>query len=494
MTRIAPALGSALRQFTTMRPSSGQARTSRFNCPLAVSFSSGIKFPHVNSRSLSNCKPQVPVYISRRDALAQMFSDSNTSDQAVLATDLGQVSRQYDRWVENLPSVKPFYAVKCNPDPMILQTLAQHGTGFDCATAAEIELVLATNVCPQDIIFANPVKNIKDIKFARSKKVKKMTFDNVDELHKIRSHFPEAELVLRLLPDDSGSLMRFGSKFGADEAVVPELLTEAQRLNLNVIGVSFHIGSGCYDANKYEDAISMCRRVFKVAEELGLPPLKVLDIGGGFPGSPESLDQTSAELSFEHFADVIRPSLSKHFPEKEFPHLQRISEPGRFFASNSSVLFTKVNGKRVERTDEGQPPKILYYINDGIYGSFNCIMFDHAKPVPVLATDFFAQLESSQNTASLTLPGPSYFESPPGLRMHGAMAFSSSPTRPTLSPSTIFGPTCDSLDKVVEDYPMAEMLVGDWIVFENMGAYTSAAASKFNGVPLAAVKYFSSLG
>lgn len=451
----------------------------------------GTKYAHqpaINKRP-SSFTSKVPVYMSRQEALRDTYEELKGSEKPFFSKDMGAVCRQYNRWETNLPGIRPFYAIKCNPDPVILDTLAENGAGFDCATSAEIELALATGVSPNEIIFANPIKTESDLGFARSKDVKKMTFDNEDELYKIHKFFPAAELVLRLLPDDSGSLMRFGTKFGADEDVVPELLAVAQSLGLKVIGVSFHIGSGCFDPLKYDLALKMSRRVFDKALDMGLPAMTFLDVGGGFPGAPVDAHHGN-NLPFERFASVIRTSMEEHFPSEEYPKLQRIGEPGRYFASHCGVLFTRVTGKRTNRDSN----KVLYYVNDGVYGSFNCIMFDHQAPVPIPATEFLAQQEVLQEREMPTLTLASPFapkKTAVGQILQQAYGFSTSSQKTTLG--TFFGPTCDSMDKICVDQPVSELAVGDWVAFENMGAYTSAAASRFNGCPLAHVKYCHSL-
>lgn len=63
-------------------------------------------------------------------------------DQAFATVDLTSVIKQYTKWTENLPMVKPHYAVKCNPDEAILRLLSALGCNFDCATQGEIDLVL----------------------------------------------------------------------------------------------------------------------------------------------------------------------------------------------------------------------------------------------------------------------------------------------------------------------------------------------------------------
>lgn len=49
--------------------------------------------------------------------------------------------------------------------------------------------------------------------------------------------------------------------------------------------------------------------------------------------------------------------------------------------------------------------------------------------------------------------------------------------------TSVWGPTCDGLDCILEEVKLPELQVGNWIYFPDMGAYTLAAASGFNGMP-----------
>lgn len=161
-------------------------------------------------------------------------------------------------------------AVKCNPDPYVLRLLAALGTGFDCASNNEIKQVLDIGgIHPDRIIFANPCKAVSFVRNAAKMNVDMMTFDNTDELYKISRAHPKAKLVVRILTDDTKSLCALGLKFGAPLVTVPGLLAKAKELNLDVVGVSFHVGSGCYDPSVYTDAIMRARKVFDMGREAG---------------------------------------------------------------------------------------------------------------------------------------------------------------------------------------------------------------------------------
>ena len=456
----------------------------------------------------------------RAAATADDLTGGLHRDRAFFVHDLARPERQYERWQRELPRLQPFYAVKCNPDARLLQTLRNKGASFDCASGEEIRAALATGASVDEIIFANPIKSISDLRYAASVGVRMMTFDNDAELLKIKAHAPEAQLVIRLLPDDSGSVMRFGSKFGADEADAPALLQLANQLGLSVIGTSFHIGSGCFDPTKYESAIAMCRRIHDVAHfDLGLPRMTLLDIGGGFSGA--TIDESIVEAQtkkippFEQFAGVINAALEAHFNTRDMGHVKCIAEPGRYFATSLSTLFTLIQGKRnvrkVAKAGEdvsSEPNKILLYVNDGVYGSFNNLMFDHAKVEPLTIAQLFADQKVAEPKAMSKIAAASAHESVARSMFHRlasvstSASLSSQPRQPIASNQfahsramrhshaatsssslvTIFGNTCDSIDKLCQDYPMqGELTVGDWLMFKSMGAYTSAANSAGSG-------------
>ena len=132
--------------------------------------------------------------------------------------------------------------MKCNPDPTLLKYLAALGTGFDCASAGELRTVLSLGVDPSRVIFANPCKNPSAVAFANRSGVRKMTFDNRDELYKIKCFCPDAELYLRIFASDDSAIATFGDKFGTPIGSTHALLERAWELDLNVVGVSFHIG------------------------------------------------------------------------------------------------------------------------------------------------------------------------------------------------------------------------------------------------------------
>jgi len=363
---------------------------------------------------------------------SKLTEDTHEKEEAFYFIDLGAVLRKYQQWVQQLPRVKPFYAIKCNPNPAVIKTLANMGANFDCASKAEIQSILGAGISPSRIIYANPTKMKNHIVYAKSCGVDLMTFDNTFELEKIAECFPNCRLLLRIITDDSNSVCKFSTKFGAPLTQTRNILAKAKELNLNVTGVSFHVGSGCMSTQSFVAAIESAHRVFKQAEELGFN-FTMLDLGGGWPGTDDD------GIKFDDIATSIRPVLDSYFG----PEIDIIAEPGRYFVAASHTLAVNVFAKRqMEDSNEDGKKRFLYYINDGVYQSFNCIFFDHAAPKPLVF-----------------VPGD----------------------RTETFRCTIFGPTCDSMDCIAKDIYLPELEVGEWLYFKNMGAYTTAAASPFNG-------------
>jgi ornithine decarboxylase len=354
--------------------------------------------------------------------------EGSSSEDAFFVVDVGKIIRQYQRWTEALPNVQPYYAVKANPNILILKVLASLGSNFDCASKNEIAAVLGIiGEESERIIFANPCKMSSQLKYARANDIDLLTFDSDHELYKIKLYHPNAKLILRLKVNDLGSKCQFGCKFGVPLEDVQRILSIAKTLDLNIKGVSFHVGSGCKDPDRYRTAIEDSLKSFEIARDLGFD-MEILDIGGGFEDEPQD--------SFEQVSEVVRKSLDG-FGGKV------IAEPGRFFVSSSHTLVLNVIGKKTFEDTR------TYYLNDGVYGAFNCIYFDHVIPKIYPYNERDGQVYKSK----------------------------------------IFGPTCDSIDMIADSIDLPDLAIGEWVYVENFGAYTCAASSTFNGFSQTAPVY-----
>lgn len=350
-----------------------------------------------------------------------------------------------------MPRVTPFYAVKCYPEPGILKLLNALGTGFDCASKGEVEMMLKMGVHPSRIIFAHPCKRGADFRYAKEHGVDYTTFDTLSELHKIAALHPGFKCVLRIRADDPEARVPLGLKYGADVLEAPQLLATAKQLGLNVVGVSFHVGSACQNLAAFSDAIANARKIFDQALALGFD-MELLDIGGGFTGRFDA----HGNVMFGEIANTINAALAAHFPAEM--GVRVIAEPGRYFAETSATLMTPVYGQRDRVSPDGEVKKD-YWITDGLYGSFNCIIYDGQNP-------------EYRVVRSPLLPEPA------------------PASQQQLFKSTLWGPTCDSADCVYKDHVLPELRNGDWLLFPNAGAYTVAGACDFNGIEFTAPKKF----
>lgn len=620
----------------------------------------------------------------------------SSAEDSFYVVDVGVVISQYYQWRLYFPRVECFYAVKCNPDPVIVRTLAALGSNFDCASRNEIRLVKElTQDFPPDrrpeILYANPCKARLHLIEAVCQGVKMVTFDNVAEVTKCAAVSTSIQLLLRIVTDDRGSQCRLSSKYGAPRNRWRPLLRAAKNSGMQVVGVSFHVGSGCRDASRYGLALQDSKELFEIAEQEFGFHMTILDIGGGFPGETHSTWNPSTELPtidnnnndddddsnegfmkeedtkedeenyymfFTEIATKVAPMVDEMFPEESGVRI--IAEPGRYFVAAAATLVASVvatrnnafdidavpiddrassknvdemtrddehemvqkrgrsfsidegpknsastmlesiadeltdyskllarqhltqqeadvyndnidlytegyetaidllgaptndqikgavhsvegmnagivndcgaaatnhdhnNNKdgdvfrlRAESVAESSTAGILtlaaageaavngmllqavadnssaaiqddyaYYVNDGVYGAFNNLMYDHAMVRPR-----HLRLDDGKDNTSMAEEVRVTASRQDGLihldeETHPSMQDDAVVTRKVdhnLYASTVFGPTCDSIDVISRSVLLPELRIGDWMYFQNMGAYTMAAASGFNG-------------
>lgn len=380
-------------------------------------------------------------------------------EDSFFVADLGEVARSYRLWTENLPMVQAHYAVKCNTDKTVVKLLGHLGANFDCASKQEIDIVLGLGFDADRIVYANPCKTNSFIRHARSNHVNLTTVDNVQELYKLKKFHPDCNVLIRIVTDDESAQCQLSTKFGCSvETAINDLLSTSKELGINIVGVAFHVGSGAKDFTSIMKAVKDSREIFDAADAFDFK-MNILDIGGGFERE-----------SFEESAAMVRKSLSLFFPDSftAAKGIQFIAEPGRFMVANAFTLATHVIARR-DLGSNAQGMEAMLYINDGVYGNLNCILFDHQHPTAQVLKHAGKVLYGSEDACE-NLSSKKYY------------SFS------------IWGPTCDGLDCVLSKVLLASNIqVGDWLYFGNLGAYTSAATTTFNGLGGSArVKYVAS--
>jgi len=333
------------------------------------------------------------------------------------------VRRQFQQLSAALPGVSLHYALKPLPHAAVITTLLEEGACFDLATNGEVDMVQAAGVPAQNTIHSHPIKRDSDIRHALAYGCSTFVVDSIHELEKFVVHRDDAQVLVRLSFRNASAYADLSKKFGCSPANAIDIIQRAFELGIRVRGLSFHVGSQTAEPEKYVQAIKRSHEVILQVSEMGLPALSTLDIGGGFP-----VEYTEDVMPIHEFCQPIREAIN------ELPDSVRvIAEPGRFIVAPAVTSVASVMGQ-AERDG-----KTWYYLDDGVYGSFSGIIFDHGH-YPIDAMNW------------------------QGERF----------------PSVLAGPTCDSIDVIDEDIMLPSLNDGDLIVARMMGAYTSATATEFN--------------
>ena len=353
--------------------------------------------------------------------------------------DHDELRSNYRQFRKYLPRVQIYYAVKANSDPAIVRTLYKEGSSFDVASMPEFDIV-HENIKHMSakkrqewiwdkIIYANPTKPTTTLEELNKYKPL-VTFDNSEEIKKIKKHAPNAGLALRLKVPNTGAMVELSSKFGASPGEAVDLILEADKAGLTVEGISFHVGSQTTNFENYVQALNLSASVFKEAKDRGYTKMNLIDIGGGFPAPYDS-----SVKPFKELAKVINTEIDRLFPKD----IQILAEPGRYMVASAGYCVSSVIGKAVRDN------KMCYYINDGVYHTYSGVIFDHCK--------------------------------------YPVKAFKKGPTQIC----SVFGPTCDALDVVSMAETLPNLERGDFVYSEKIGAYSHASATYFNGFPPAKV-------
>ena len=341
----------------------------------------------------------------------------------LLVMSLEQVKQNYRYMKEHMPRVNVHYAVKANPDERLVCTLKDLGSCFDVASDGEILQLQAMGIDGARMVYANPIKPVHGIETARRAGILNYMVDSMPEIEKMAKTAPGAGVLVRVRMQNPEALIDLNKKFGAEPDDVINLLKKARDCGLDVAGLAFHVGSQATHVAAYKNALKVCRSLFDEAASQGLN-LRILDIGGGFPirapGGPK--------IDVSGMLSEIYAGLNALFPDTEI-----WAEPGRFICGTTVKLITRVIGK--QRRDNQD----WYFLDEGIYGTFSGVIFDHWD-----------------------------FE---------ILTFKAGPT----VSATIAGPSCDSFDVIFREKETVQLDVNDLILVPNIGSYSSASATTFNG-------------
>jgi len=438
---------------------------------------------------------------NEREGAHLSSQEEDALDDGFILLDIKIIERKLMAWYKMFPRIKPFFALKCNPDHMVAHVLGlSTACGFDCASISEIRLALSSAGGERRrCVYANPQRARDDLEKSIQLGIGAMTFDGIEELHKIRDSYDKyvqelidgseemndmplpPQMILRIVVPDGHSSVPLGEKFGAAPSRVEMLTEEAMKLDLDVIGVSFHCGSGCHDAEAYgtairiaKDSIDIINGVLRRWNELDGKERKectLLDIGGGYPGidgvggdkerfTAVHNDLTACVPEEEgvetvlKIANIVTPLIDKLFPKGE-TSIQVISEPGRYFVEAAFVYCARIYSAKKDE-DSGLQH---FYIAQGVQGLFKDVLLcdEIFTPIPLLVHE-----EVATGDASLD----------------------SDRVKDKLFDSMVHGPSGESFDIVCKDCKLPQLRVGDWLIFDRMGAYTLSIAARNSSLPV----------
>ena len=343
-----------------------------------------------------------------------------------MVLDLSEIDYQYKSLQAALPGVKIFYALKSLSHPELLKRLKSLGSSFDLATIGEIDLVESLGIKGSNCLHSHPIKKDKEIKRALEFGCNRMVVDNIEEMKKFIPYASQVELIIRVGFRSKQAVVDLSRKFGCALEELPILVNLAKDYGIDVVGLSFHVGSQSLSSMTQANAIRSSIAAMKLMNGVNW---KFLDIGGSFP-----ISYQEEVLSISDFCTPVMEALSE-LPE----NIEVFAEPGRFISAPSMIEVVSIVGKAKRGA------KIWYYLDDGVYGGFSGQMYDHAiyPLAPLKPFDPTGEFHSS----------------------------------------VLAGPTCDSIDVVAEDIELPEMFIGDVLVSKKMGAYTIVSATEFNYYP-----------
>lgn len=346
-------------------------------------------------------------------------------DSPALVIDLAIVEEEFLKYQAAFPDSRIYYAVKANSEPAVLRRLFMLGAGFEIASTGEMTGLRNLGVPAERMISSNPIKPGHFIKAATQEGVSYFTFDSEAEADKFAEIAPKAGLYVRIAVPNVGSEWPLEKKFGVEIEEGLHLLKYAKRKGLNPVGLTFHVGSQNRNAQGWGIAMEKAQSLWQSAKRAGID-MRVLNIGGGMPVVYTNPDVPTPSV----LGDTILAAKERYFPGVSEMWL----EPGRAMVARAGTMLATVQGvarragKRWVYLDAG----IFHGLAEGLGGITYQVITD---------------------------------------------------ARGAEEPTTLAGPSCDSMDVVAKGVMLPQLKVGDRIAFAACGAYTTVYSSNFNGMP-----------
>jgi ornithine decarboxylase len=323
--------------------------------------------------------------------------------------------------------------MKANSAEAVLKVINEAAGSFEAASKYELEMLKRMNIPGSRIVYGTAVKPTDHIKAFVEYGVDRFAFDSECELRKILASAPEARVFVRaLVNDESRSVFRLSERFGVAGEEAVDLLKEARDLGAIPYGISFNVGSQAHNREAWANGIKDVAKMMKMLLENRIK-IEAVNLGGGFPHPYEN---SPALPSLEEIGESIASAIS------ELPYsTELLVEPGRGLIAGSVVGVASIIGKK--RRSNGH----WLYLDMGVYNGL------------------LEALSSQGRTRyRIELLGKSW----------------ESKTEEFI----VSGPTGDNLDVVHEAVILpANTDTGDRLLIRDVGAYSFALATGFNGFP-----------
>ncbi|MEW6034016.1 MAG: type III PLP-dependent enzyme [Chloroflexota bacterium] len=343
----------------------------------------------------------------------------------VLVMDTETLRQEYERFRSCFPDSAIYYALKANSDAGVARLFHKLGAGFEVGSEGALRLLLELGVAPSTIISGNPLKTPAFLELAHSVGIHTFTFDSHSEVKKMATLAPGSDVYVRLTVANNYSEWPLDKKFGVEIEEAAGLLSRAHENGLRPVGVAFHVGSQCISTAGWTEALERSKQVWTLAVSRGLE-LRSLNLGGGFPSEYTHPVPSVAEIS-----QVVNEGVQQHFPGG----VHTLLEPGRALVGEAGVLVTTVIARA---SRNGQD---WVYLDAGVFNGLMESLGGIRYPLHVLRE---------------------------GKRAKYVLA----------------GPSCDSMDALPGEVDLPELEIGDRVYVMTAGAYTTAYASCFDGIPV----------
>ena len=340
--------------------------------------------------------------------------------------------------LKNSLNAEIFYAVKANSNQAILKIINKCGSGADVVSSGELQRSLRAGFNPKKIIFEGVGKSKEDINFAINEDIRLINVESLYEIKLINEIANSLNKVvnigIRLNPDIDGNTQnkittgKKTDKFGININQLQDIFSEFNSYkNINIIGISCHIGSQLQDLKIFENVFSTMRKTADTFLSEGIK-IEHIDLGGGFAVNYE-LNLNSLDI------DSIGKLVNKIFNQSNY---KMSFEPGRYLVAKSGVIITKI---------------LTIKENGGIN---------------FLITDAGMQ----------TFIRPALYEA-----IHRIEALND--LKEKRINYTIAGPICESSDIIAKNVMLPKQNINNYLLIHDVGAYGAVMASNYNsrGIP-----------